>query len=78
MNDVLKWWLKSRWMVLSLGIEGLAQAYEHIAEIRDVLPDDLYKWLAFGLPILLAILRMQSASQQPLTMTRPENLGSTP
>lgn len=79
MNDFQKWWLRSKWIVLAILLETLAVAYAHLAELRDLLPADLYQWLAFLLPVLLVILRSRSEHQAPLNLRRkPHDSGEAP
>ena len=69
--DLGKWWLRSRWMLLAIVLEAVAVGYAHLDELREVLPTDLYQWLAFLMPVLLAVLRMRSSDQAQLLIRRP-------
>ncbi len=71
MNDLQKWWLRSRWILLALLLEAVAVGYAHLDTLRSVLPPDFYQWLAFSLPVLLAVLRLRAADQEPLRIRRP-------
>lgn len=69
MTDLRKGWLRSRWMLLAIALEVTAVAYAHLDELRAVLPADFYQWLAFLLPVLLALLRCRAAGQAPLAIS---------
>lgn len=53
-----KRWHRSKTLWLNALAVGLAAAEVQLHLLQDVLPGGLFPWLAFGLPVLNAMLRL--------------------
>jgi hypothetical protein len=54
--DAKPWW-QSRTLIVNAVALGLAAAEAHVGLLAGVLPGTVYQWLAFGLPVINAVLR---------------------
>jgi hypothetical protein len=62
------WW-RSRTLWVNAIVLALVAAEGHVGVLQGVLPAKFYAWVAYGLPIVNAVLRL--ITQQPLRGAEP-------